>query len=286
MKQAWGLRSLKIPPLLIPFFLLVGFFFLYPVLRVVHLSFLDNDGKLTITNYKTVFTFPYNQGLIGSIKLGFLSALLAIFPGALIAYFVQMRGSEKLKRVLAALNGVIANTGGIPLAFMFTAAIGRGGIITKFLKHFGIDIYSGSFSLGTFTGILIVYLYFQIPLMVIVFSPAIGIIREELRDAAATLGANQRQFWSRVGIPLLVPSFLASFLLLFASGFSAYATANALTVGNVLLTPLQIAGLLNGNVSASQLNLGKALAAMMILVAAIAVIPYLVIQKRVARWKT
>ena len=122
--------------------------------------------------------------------------------------------------------------------------------------------------------------------MVIVFSPAIGIIREELRDAAATLGANQRQFWSRVGIPLLVPSFLASFLLLFASGFSAYATANALTVGNVLLTPLQIAGLLNGNVSASQLNLGKALAAMMILVAAIAVIPYLVIQKRVARWKT
>ena len=276
----------RIPPLLIPFFLLVGFFFLYPVLRVVHLSFLDNDGKLTIANYKTVFTFPYNQGLIGSIKLGFLSALLAIFPGALIAYFVQMRGSEKLKRVLAALNGVIANTGGIPLAFMFTAAIGRGGIITKILKHFGFDIYSGNFSLGTFTGILIVYLYFQIPLMVIVFSPAIGIIREELRDAAATLGANQRQFWSRVGIPLLVPSFLASFLLLFASGFSAYATANALTVGNVLLTPLQIAGLLNGNVSASQLNLGKALAAMMILVAAIAVIPYLVIQKRVARWKT
>ena len=258
MKQAWGLRSLRIPPLLIPFFLLVGFFFLYPVLRVVHLSFLDNDGKLTIANYKTVFTFPYNQGLIGSIKLGFLSALLAIFPGALIAYFVQMRGSEKLKRVLAALNGVIANTGGIPLAFMFTAAIGRGGIITKILKHFGFDIYSGNFSLGTFTGILIVYLYFQIPLMVIVFSPAIGIIREELRDAAATLGANQRQFWSRVGIPLLVPSFLASFLLLFASGFSAYATANALTVGNVLLTPLQIAGLLNGNVSAGQLKIGRA----------------------------
>ncbi len=286
MKLRWNLRNLKIPPLLIPFIVLVGFFFAYPIIRVIHLSFLDNEGNFTIENYKTVFTFPYNQGLIGSIKLGFLSAILAIFPGAIIAYFVQTRGSEKLKRVLAALNGVIANTGGIPLAFMFTAAIGRGGIITKVLNYFGIDIYAGSFSLGTFTGILIVYLYFQIPLMVIVFSPAIGVIRQELRDAAATLGASQRRFWSQVGIPLLIPSFLACFLLLFASGFSAYATANALTVGNVLLTPLQIAGLLNGNVSASQLNLGKALAAMMVFIAALAVIPYLLIQKRVSRWQS
>jgi putative spermidine/putrescine transport system permease protein len=168
---------------------------------------------------------------------------------------------------------------------MFTAAIGRGGIVTKILNFFGIDIYAGSFSLGTFSGILIVYLYFQIPLMVIVFAPAIGVLRAELKDAAISLGATSRQYWQKIAVPLLTPSFIACLLLLFASGFSAYATANALTVGNVLLTPLQIAGLLNGNVSASQLNLGKALAAMMIVVSGLAIIPYLIIQKRVAKWR-
>jgi putative spermidine/putrescine transport system permease protein len=285
MMRKWNLTRKGIPLPIAPFALLFGFFFLYPILKVVHLSFLSNEGSFTLSNYATVFTFPYNQGLIGSIKLGLYSAVIAAIPGAIIAYFVDAQASERFKRFLAALNGVIANTGGIPLAFMFTAAIGRGGIVTKILNYFGIDIYAGSFSLGTFNGILIVYLYFQIPLMVIVFAPAIGVLRAELKDAAISLGATSRQYWQKVAVPLLAPSFIACLLLLFASGFSAYATANALTVGNVLLTPLQIAGLLNGNVSASQLNLGKALAAMMIVVSGLAIIPYLIIQKRVAKWR-
>lgn len=285
MAEKRDTKWLGIPLPLFPFLLLVGFFFLYPIGNVVYLSFLSNDGDFTFSNYKTVFTFPYSQGLLGSIKIGLFSSVIAALPGSLIAYFVASRGSERFKRFLATLNGVMANTGGIPLAFMFTAAIGRGGAITKFLKFLGIDIYAGNFSLGTFNGVLLVYLYFQLPLMIIVFTPAISIIRREVREAAASLGASTRQFWLKIGLPLLTPSFLASFLLLFASGFSAYATANALTVGNVLLTPLQIAGLLNGNVSSSQLNLGKALAAVMILVSAIAVIPYLIINRRVARWR-
>ena len=229
--------------------------------------------------------FPYSQGLLGSIKIGLYTAIIAAIIGSIIAYFIEAYGSTQMKKILAALNGVIANTGGLPLAFMFIAAIGKSGAITKILLFFGIDIYAGKFNLGTFNGVLLVYLYFQIPLMVIVFSPAISILRREIRESAASLGASTRQFWQRIGLPLLAPSFIGCFLLVFASGFSAYATANALTVGNVLLTPLQIAGLLNGNVSASQLNLGKALAAVMILISAIAVIPYLLIQRRVAKWK-
>jgi putative spermidine/putrescine transport system permease protein len=168
---------------------------------------------------------------------------------------------------------------------MFYAALGIQGQLTKTLKLFGWDIYSGTFSLGSFTGLLIVYLYFQLPLMIIVFSPAIVSLRREWSEAARNLGANQLNYWIRIGIPLLFPSFIASFLLLFASGFSAYATANALTVGNLPLTPLQIGGLLDGNVSAAQLNLGKALGVVMILISACAVIPYLVIQRRSARWQ-
>ena len=269
----------------IPLLLILGYFFLFPISRLVYVSFLSNDHTFTLSNFETAFKEPYRTGFLNSIKIGLLSAAIAAFPGAIAAYFIESRGPSKLRRTIAVMSGVLANTGGVPLAFMFTAAIGLQGQLTKMLKAAGWDIYAGHFSLGTFQGLLVVYLYFQLPLMIIVFSPAIVSLRREWAEAARNLGANQFSYWRRIGIPLLFPSFIASFLLLFASGFSAYATANALTVGNLPLTPLQIGGLLDGNVSAQQLNLGKALGVVMIVISAMAVIPYLIIQRRTARWQ-
>ena len=268
-----------------PLLLIVGFFLLFPIARLIYVSFLSNENTFTFSNFVTATQEPYRTGFVNSIKIGLFSAAIAAFPGAIAAYFIETRGGSKLRRTIAVMSGVLANTGGIPLAFMFYAALGIQGQLTKILKFFGWDLYAGTFSLGSFLGLLIVYLYFQLPLMVIVFSPAIVSLRREWSEAARNLGANQLNYWIRIGIPLLFPSFIASFLLLFASGFSAYATANALTVGNLPLTPLQIGGLLDGNVSASQLNLGKALGVVMILISACAVIPYLAIQRRSARWQ-
>jgi putative spermidine/putrescine transport system permease protein len=269
----------------LPLLLIIGYFFLFPITKLIYVSFLSNENTLTLSNFATAFNDPYKTGFINSIKIGLFSAAIAAFPGAVAAYFIETRGSSKLRRTIAVMNGVLANTGGVPLAFMFYAAIGIQGQITKILKALGWDIYAGQFSLGTFTGLLIVYLYFQLPLMIIIFSPAIVALRREWVEAAYNLGASQFNYWRTIGMPLLFPSFVASFLLLFASGFSAYATANALTVGNLALTPLQIGGLLDGNVSASQLNLGKALSTVMVLISALAIIPYLIIQRRSARWQ-
>jgi putative spermidine/putrescine transport system permease protein len=269
----------------LPLLLIIGYFFLFPITKLIYVSFLSNENTLTLSNFVTAFKEPYKTGFINSIKIGLFSAAIAAVPGAVAAYFIDTRGSSKLRRTIAVMNGVLANTGGVPLAFMFFAAIGVQGQITKILKALGWDIYAGQFSLGTFTGLLIVYLYFQLPLMIIIFSPAIVALRREWVEAAYNLGASQFNYWRTIGIPLLFPSFVASFLLLFASGFSAYATANALTVGNLPLTPLQIGGLLDGNVSALQLNLGKALSTVMVLISALAIIPYLIIQRRSARWQ-
>jgi putative spermidine/putrescine transport system permease protein len=269
----------------LPLLLIIGYFFLFPITKLIYVSFLSNENTLTLSNFVTAFKEPYKTGFINSIKIGLFSAAIAAVPGAVAAYFIETRGSSKLRRTIAVMNGVLANTGGVPLAFMFFAAIGVQGQITKILKALGWDIYAGQFSLGTFTGLLIVYLYFQLPLMIIIFSPAIVALRREWVEAAYNLGASQFNYWRTIGIPLLFPSFVASFLLLFASGFSAYATANALTVGNLPLTPLQIGGLLDGNVSALQLNLGKALSTVMVLISALAIIPYLIIQRRSARWQ-
>ena len=269
----------------LPLFLIVGFFFIYPISRLVYVSFLSNENTFTLDNFQTTLQEPYRTGFTNSIKIALVTAAIAAFPGAIAAYFIETRASFKSRRVIAVMSGVLANTGGVPLAFMFVAALGLQGQLTKILKYFGWDIYSGRFSLGSFLGLVIVYLYFQLPLMIIVFSPAIVSLRREWLEAAQSLGASKINYWMSIGVPLLFPSFIASFLLLFASGFSAYATANALTVGNLPLTPLQIGGLLDGNVSASQLNLGKALGVVMIVISACAVIPYLMIQKRVTQWQ-
>lgn len=269
----------------LPLLAIIGYFFLFPIGRLIYVSFMSNENTFTLDNFRTTMQEPYRSGFINSIKIGIFSAAIAALPGALAAYFIESRGPVKLRRTISVMSGVLANTGGVPLAFMFYAALGIQGQLTKVLKFFGWDIYAGRFSLGTFLGLLIVYLYFQLPLMVIVFSPAIVALRREWSEAARNLGASQLNYWIKIGIPLLFPSFIASFLLLFASGFSAYATANALTIGDIALTPLQIGGLLDGNVSASQINLGKALGVVMIVISAFAVIPYLAIQRRSARWQ-
>ena len=269
----------------LPLLAIIGFFFLFPIFRLIYVSFMSNENTFTLDNFRTTMQEPYRSGFFNSIKIGLYSAAIAAVPGAIAAYFIESRGPVKLRRTISVMSGVLANTGGVPLAFMFYAALGIQGQLTRVLKFFGWDIYAGRFSLGTFLGLLIVYLYFQLPLMIIVFSPAIVALRREWSEAARNLGANQLNYWIKIGIPLLFPSFIASFLLLFASGFSAYATANALTIGDIALTPLQIGGLLDGNVSASQINLGKALGVVMIVISAFAVIPYLAIQRRSARWQ-
>jgi putative spermidine/putrescine transport system permease protein len=269
----------------LPLLAIIGYFFLFPIGRLIYVSFMSNENTFTLDNFRTTMQEPYRSGFFNSIKIGLFSAAIAALPGAVAAYFIESRGPVKLRRTISVMSGVLANTGGVPLAFMFYAALGIQGQLTKVLKFFGWDIYAGRFSLGTFLGLLIVYLYFQLPLMIIVFSPAIVALRREWAEAARNLGASQLNYWIKIGIPLLFPSFIASFLLLFASGFSAYATANALTIGDIALTPLQIGGLLDGNVSASQINLGKALGVVMIVISAFAVIPYLAIQRRSARWQ-
>jgi putative spermidine/putrescine transport system permease protein len=280
----FGLGIKKTIPLF-PLVIFISVFFFWPIGAVFINAFKNNDGSFTWANYQLLFQEPYNKAFYNSVKLGLISALTGAIPGALVAIAIAQNGSVRLRKFIASISGVLANTGGVPLAFMFLAAFGPEGLATLAFKAIGLDIYGLGFTLFSFWGLVIIYSYFQIPIMVIVFMPALDSLRKEWRDAAYNLGASNTQYWLRVGIPLLTPSFVASFLLLFASGFSAFATARAMTVGNISLVPLIIGTLLDGNVTVNQFNLGYALAMGMIVVALLAMIPYLLIQARTSKWQ-
>ena len=271
--------------LVAPFALFFGFFFLWPIITLVRESFLSNSGTFTLDIYATIFKEPYASSYATSLQLGIVSAVVSSIPGAWFAYLIEAKGNDAIRRLVSSVSGVLANTGGVPLAFMFIGTLGAEGAFTVFLKLLGVDLYQGGFNLFNMGGLILVYCYFQIPLMVIVFSPAVSAIRREWREAATTLGANGWQFWRTIGFPLLFPAYFSALLLLFASAFSAYATARAMFSGGMNLVPLMIGNLVDGNVINDQTNLGKALAMGMVATSALAMIPYLLIQRRVERWR-
>jgi putative spermidine/putrescine transport system permease protein len=217
-----------------------------------------------------------------------LSVIASVLPGIfglLIAYaiFTAKRGSV-LRQVVVTASGVFANFGGVPLAFLFVATLGASGLATRWLVDLGFDPYAHGFNLYSLAGVIVVYMYFQIPLMVLVILPALEGLRSAWREAAENLGARTWDYWRFVGGPVLLPSFLGCVLLLFGSALSAYATAEALTSGTIPLTAIQIGSFLNGNVIAGQENVGKALGLGMVVIIAIAMLIYVALQRRAAKW--
>ena len=270
----------------VPFFAYVAIFLVIPTLVVVIGAFAGDDGGLTFANVKAL-TSGYIMDAFGrSILLSAVSALVGAVLGALLAYvLVTAKPRGLLRRVVTAAAGVLAQFGGVTLAFAFLATIGLSGFVTVWLKdHLNVDLYANGVWLFELPGLILVYTYFQIPLMVIVFLPALDGIRPQWREAAESLGGTTWQYWTKVAGPLLAPAFLGSALLLFANSFSAYATAAALVSQGSPIIPLQIRGALTSEVVLGQQNLGKAMALGMVVVVAVVMGLYSLLERRTAKW--
>lgn len=279
-----GLKKYSWLPLL-PFFLFTGYFLLWPILGVTLKSFHNNEGQWSLSNYTPLISGAYRHAFATSIRLSIITSVISSVLGAFFTLVIVKNAGSRLTSIIESIAAVFANSGGVPLAFMYIAAFGAEGMFTKILKFFGWNIYAGHFTLFSFTGVVLVYTFFMTPLMVIVFRPAILGLRKEWSEASLNLGANSITYWRRVAIPILTPSFIGSFFLLFAGAFSAYATARALTVGTVPLVPIIIGTLVDGNVISDQANLGDALAVGMIVVAGVAMIGYIWAQRSAAKWR-
>ena len=268
-----------------PFTLYVLAFLGLPLAAVAAGAFQSPAGGFTLANLRIATSGIYARGLWITLWLAVLTSVIPTLLGLLIAYAVHTaRRGAVLRRVVVTASGVFANFGGVPLAFLFIAAVGSTGLVTRWLSAVGLNPYDHGFSLYTFSGVALVYLYFQVPLMVLVILPALEGLRPAWREAAENLGAGAWRYWRHVGVPVLLPSVLGAALLLFGFGFAAYATAEALTSGTIPLTAIQIGAFLNGNVLAGQQNAGMALGLVMILIIAVVMAGYALLQRRAARW--
>ncbi|MGY1780387.1 ABC transporter permease [Geodermatophilus sp. SYSU D01036] len=281
-------RGALLPALgVLPFLLYVAVFLLLPVGVLAVEAFRATDPvtfeeSWSTANLGTITDGAYARAYLGSLRLSAVTAVLGAVLGLALAFaVVGTRRGRLLRRLVLTASGVLANFGGIPLAFAFIATIGTSGVVTALLTDtLGLD----GFSLYSMTGLAVVYLYFLVPLMVLTIVPAVEALRPQWREAADVLGASRWQYWRHVGGPVLLPPVLGATMLLFASAFAAYATAKALVGSSLPLVTLQIADSLSSNVVVGAENLGKALALGMVVLVGLVMVFYTWVQRRTSRW--
>lgn len=269
---------------LIPFLGYLTVFLLIPTITVAVGAFQDG-GRFSLTNIQALFTPVALRTLWNSLVVSASTAVIGAVLGAVLCYLVSTAPpTSLLRRAIMSVAGVLAQFGGVTLAFAFIATLGFSGVVTELLRSsFGVDIFGRGW-LFDIPGLVLVYTYFQIPLMVIVFLPALEGLRPQWREAAISAGATHRQYWTEIAIPILTPAFLGSALLLFANAFAAYATAAALVSQGNPIVPLLIRASLVSEVLLGRENLAFALALEMIAVVAVVMVAYARLVKRTSRW--
>ncbi|GLW10778.1 ABC transporter permease [Microtetraspora sp. NBRC 13810] len=262
----------------LPLLVFVGVAFGIPAIAMLIGAF-TVDGSPSTENLTETLTGPYLHALRSSVELSAVVAVAGAVLGTFVAQAVVTSRFTALREVVLTASGVLANFGGVPLAFAWIATLGNSGVLTRVL---GLD--SIGWSLYNFWGLALVYLYFSIPLMVLVVVPALDGLRPNWREAAQNSGATTWQYWRHVGIPVLAPALLGGVVLLFGGAFAAYATAAAMVGTVVPLITLQIADALGGNVLVGHEGIALALSLDMIVVAGLVMAIYLPMQRRSSRW--
>ena len=279
-----GWQAIKKQFGLLPFFVFAFLFLILPTAELVVGAFQDAEGSFTLGNLRALLEDNILSAYWISIKISAVSALGGGVLGALLAWATVMgRLPTWLRPTLMTFSGVASNFAGVPLAFAFLATLGRMGLVTILLKAwFGFNLYDTGFNVLSFMGLALTYLYFQIPLMVLIITPALDGMKQEWREACECLGGSSYAYWRFVALPVLWPSVLGALLLLFANAFGAVATAYALTGSSLNIIPILLYAQIRGDVLHNP-HLGYAMALGMILVTGLANGGYLLLRSRSER---
>jgi putative spermidine/putrescine transport system permease protein len=271
---------------LTPFAAYVLLFLGIPAFVAISSGFFTNSGSFTFANLKAFADPTIQSAFISSFWVSAISAIVGAIVGAIVCFaLLGLRPDGFLRTAIDSASSVLAQFGGVMLAFAFIAAIGIEGLVTQWLQQtFGININASGPLLYSVPGLLFPYIYFQIPLMVLTFMPAMGGLRPQWGEAAATLGGTRFTYWTRVAMPILAPAFWGCLILLFANAFSSYATAAAL-IDQGGIVPLTIRQQLTSETVVGVSNVAGVLALGMLVVMIIVMFAYSALQRRSSRWQ-
>jgi putative spermidine/putrescine transport system permease protein len=275
---------------LTPFAIYIILFLGIPAVLAVGSGFFTSTGSLTFSNFSALADPSVQSDYLGTLGLSAVTAIVGGIVGALVCFaLLGTRPDGGLRTAIDSASSVLAQFGGVMLAFAFIVTFGINGIITQWLVQSGLEKnvfndFQGNTLIYSVVGLSLPYLYFQIPLMVLTFMPAMEGLKETWGEANATLGGTRFTYWTRIGFPILAPAFFGSVILLFANSFSSYATAAALISQGGLIS-LDIRGFINSETVVGHQNAAGVLALVMVATMIIVMYLYSLLERRASRWR-
>ena len=196
-------------------------FVVYPLVLVLYKSVLSEDGQLSFAYFTKFFARKYYWStLVGSFKVTILSTVVAAFLGLVMAYVlrsVRIKGSKYLN-ILIVISYLSPPFIG---AYAWIQLLGRNGFFTKILNGLFHVKLGGIYG---FAGIVLVFSLQSFPLVYMYISGALKNLDNSLNEAAESLGCTAFQRVTRIIVPLVMPTMLASSLLVFMRVFSDFGT--------------------------------------------------------------
>jgi len=213
--------------LLIPAVLFVVLLFLYPFLYGLQLSFAPAKGG-PLASYVSFFSDPYQRNTIWlTLRLALPAALINVLASVPIAY--RMRGNFRGKRLLTIILVVPITLGTVLTAQGLLNFLGPAGWFNKVLTSVGL-LSSPAHLVQNYWGVLFSLIITGFPFAFLLILSYLSGIDPTLEQAAATLGADWKQRFRRITLPLLAPGLATTFCLAFVLAFSVF--PSAVLVGN------------------------------------------------------
>lgn len=280
-----GLRPTPAWAALAPLAILLLLFFAVPLVGMVVTSLVlpggrGEAGTLSLDNFAALGSGSRSMALRNSLVLSAVAATIAAVLGGICAWAISTVKSRVVDSLTAVVSSVLANDGGVPLAFSFIVAVGNTGYFVALLT--AVD---PSFTLYSVQGLILMYQYFLIPTMILLTLPSFTALRRQWREANTSLGGTALTFWRRVGLPVITPALLGAWILMFGAAFGTHASAAVLIGSGALpLIPLEIAGQLAGSAATGGEGVAMALGVTTGAIAVVVLVAFNALSRRTARW--
>ncbi len=210
----------------------------YPLGILAWRSLITADGRLSFANYLAVVQSErYLEAFGNTALIAVASTLLALVICVPAAIYME-RGQGWGRKTIAVLLTIPLSLPGIVVGFFIILNFGLTGVVPQTLEAVTGDRHL-TFAY-TFWGMLLGYLYFQIPRVVLVVRGAVAGMSDDAIAVARTLGAPTWRIYSDVILPTLRPAILNAASLSLATAFGAFGTAATLSRGYQVV-PLEIA---------------------------------------------
>lgn len=180
---------------------------------------------ITLKYYKEVL---WDRSFIDSFKfsvyISLVSSSVAVIFGVLLAYSIfRSKHGKGIEEIVYKLPIIVPHS---IAALLVYNMLSQSGVLARILWHLGFigeqtQIPSLVFDKNGI-GIIVTYLWKEIPFIAMITYTVLSNINKNLSDAALNLGANRRQIFFRIILPLIMPSILSAFIIIFAFSFGAF----------------------------------------------------------------